>query len=315
MATKPSTRFSCLWQNKGWKLLALVLGWGVWAFIHDMISHEAKIPVVPIEVSVQQADWAVLDMVPASVTVTFRGPQEAIWDLDRNRIGVDLEIDGPSAQDTTQVALLPQHVRAPRGVRVVAIDPPAVELTLGRIAQTNVPVKATTTGELPPGFEIESMVHRPASVMLYGPEPRIAAVQSVRTVPIDLGGRVRSFERRVPLVLPAEGWGARVEPTEVVVQFTVVERAATREVENVAIRAMLGTALPSLVTISPQRANVFLEGSHEALEAFDASGLVLFVNCDGLSVGAKYQLPVQAVLPSGIRIQRTEPSSVEVILE
>lgn len=315
MASKPSTRFSFLWQNKGWKLLALVLGWGVWTLIHDTISHEAKISDVPIEVRVEEADWAVLDMTPSSVSIMFRGPQEAIWDLDRNRIGVDLELDGPPTQETTQMPILPRHVRAPRGVRVVGIDPPYVELTLGRIAQTNVPVKANTTGELPPGFEIESIVYRPATVTLYGPEPRLAAVQSIRTAPIDLGGRVRSFERRVPLLLPAEGWSARLEPTDVLVQFTVVERAATREVANVEIRPMLGASLPSLVTIRPQRASVFLEGSFEALDAFDGSGLVLFVNCDGLSFGAKYQLPVQAVLPSGIRVQRTEPPSVEVTLE
>ena len=315
MATKPSTRFSLLWQNKGWKLLALVLGWGVWTLIHDVISYENKMTDVPIVVTVDQPDWAVLDMSPQSVNVVFRGPQEAIWELDRNRLSVDVDIDGPAAQDSTQIALLPNHVRAPRGVRVVSIDPPFMDLTMGRLAQTNVPVNANTTGELPAGFEIESVVYRPATVTLYGPEQRLAAVQAVRTAPIDLGGRVRSFERRVPLLLPAEGWGARVEPTDVVVQFTVVERSATREVNDVEIRTLLGSALPRLVTLWPQRANVVLEGSSETLEAFDTSALLLFVNCDGLSPGAKYQLPVQAVLPSGIRIRRTDPPSVEVELE
>lgn len=314
MGPKASLLLGLVWHNKGVKLLSLILAWASWTLIQDVISYEVKITEIPVVVRVDQPGWAVLDMSPQSVNVVFRGPQEQIWEMDRNRVKVEIEMREVEARDSTLMSLESRHVRAPRGLRVVNIDPPQVYFSLGQIAETNVPVKATTTGELPAGFEVEDIVYRPATVTLHGPQQRLASVQTIRTAPIDLGGRVRSFERRVPLVVPNEGWGARVDPGDVLVQFTIVERSATRDVPNVEIRALVGALPPASISVKPARADVVLEGGTEALDLFDDSSLLLYVNCSGLSPGATYELPVQASLPPGLRVKTIEPAIVEVKL-
>ena len=311
MMDRVSKFLSGLLGNKAVKAVALLLGVITWYAIREEISFEKDVTNIPIDVLVDEG-WAVLDMDPRAATVRFQGPEASVWNLTRDNVRIQLDISGRTEESTLWVQLSPDHVLTPGGVRTVEIRPPRVILSVDQVGETNVPVRANIEGKLPEGFEVEAVVCRPASVVLFGPRQRLVQVDAISTAPIDLGGRMASFELPVALDVPDAGWGARVEPSIVTVEVTVEERAATRTFDAIPIRVVIPGGRQVEVAPFPDAVNVVLAGRAETLDALDPGALFAYVDCEGLDAGSSYQLPVTVYVPGTLTVQDVKPRSVKV---
>ena len=177
------------------------------------------------------------------------------------------------------------------------------------------PVKATTINDLPDGFEVEEMVCKPATVILFGPRQRLDSTDVLRTDAIDLEGRFQTFTKRVRVAPPSKSWGARVQPDVVEVTVGIAERSATRDMKDVPVKAIFGNDLPKSIKIWPAKVDLVIQGRADTLEGIDPATLLAYVDCAGLTAGAQYDLPVNVPLSNGLQIQSIEPRTVEVQLQ
>ena len=76
-------------------------------------------------------------------------------------------------------------------------------------------MKADLQGVVPEGYEVDTITCTPASVLMQGPRQRLDEIESVRTAPIDLEDRIRSFKKlKMAVVSPGENWVGRVNPKQ-----------------------------------------------------------------------------------------------------
>ncbi len=295
--------------NKGMKLIALGLGAIAWYAIQPAISFEATISNVPIRVMVDSG-WAVLEQSASSADVLFRGSREGIRLLDQEDLEIVVDARAMNYSEPFIMPLEPRTIRTSAGVRALFARPSEVTLIVDQEEDLLLPVREHIQGSPPEGYEVESVRVVPDRVTVSGPRQRLEAIEAIRTTPIDMEGRLQSFNLRVGLVSPSRAWTARLEPDRVEVEVNLVERSATRLFEDVRVHRMFGaTVLPDTM-VTPSHANVTLVGRAELLEAMLPRDLRLYVDVTAVSPGESVELPVRAHVPARIRVEKMEPAKI-----
>ena len=315
MASKLDRIKGLLLHNKGLKIASVVLAFVTWYAIRSVINFETVVSDIPITIQVNPG-WAILDRSAQTVDVLFRGSQEDVRYLNRDQITVEADIRGKSFAGALNVKLLPKNVKAPGAVRAVLIWPDEVTLKLDQEGEKQVPVKADLQGTVPEGYEVDKVECNPASVLLQGPRQRLDEIESVRTAPIDLEDRVRSFKKMKMMVLsPSENWVGRVSPSNVVVEITIVERSATKELSGVPVRMLVSPGAGPKMELWPAKVDVVLKGLAESVKSLKTEDVQASVDCTALEAGASYDLPVRVHASSGVTAIRVEPPTVKVTVE
>jgi len=212
--------------------------------------------------------------------------------------------------------LRPQNVSAPGAVRPILIRPDEITLRLDREGERQIPVKADMQGKPPEGYEVEKVVCAPASVTLAGPRQRLGEIEFMRTAPIDLEGRSRSFKKlKVSVMQPSETWVALMSPSNVAVEVTLVERSATRDMPDIPVSVVVEPGLRSKVDAWPDKVTAVVKGRAELLQNLQPNEVMDFVDYISLQSGASYDLPVRVQLPSGLSVVAVEPPTIKVTIE
>lgn len=312
MASKLQRLMQIVSYNKGLKAASLVLAFVTWYAIRSAINFETVVSDIPLTIQVNPG-WAILDRSAKTVDVLFRGSQEDIRYLNRDQISVEADIRGKPFAGALSVKLRPKNVQAPGAVRAVVIWPDEITLKLDQEGEKQVPVKVELQGTVPEGYEVDSVTCTPASVLLQGPRKRLGEIESVRTAAVDLEDRVRSFKKlKMPVVTPGENWVGRVSPSNVVVEVTIVERSATKEIQELPVRVLVSPGVGPKLDIWPVKVNVTLKGLAESLKNLKPEEVQASVDCSALEAGASYELPVKVHASAGVTAIRVEPPTVKI---
>lgn len=301
-------------RNKGSKLVALALAFITWYAIQTVINYETMVSDVPLKIELDDG-WAILDRSAKTVDVIFRGSQEDIRFLNPDQVRAMVDLRGHTEEGYHVIRLRAKNVTAPGAARPILVRPDEVTLRLDRESEKQVSVKADLQGAPPEGFEVERVVCNPATVSLVGPRQRLDEVETLRTAPIDIEGRSRTFKRlKIAVQPPSETWVARINPENIAVEVIMVERAATREVSEIAVRALVDSGVRAKVDVTPVRVMLIVRARTEQLKSLQPDDLAAFVDTRGLKAGASYELPVRGVAPQGYTVVGVEPPSVKVVI-
>jgi YbbR domain-containing protein len=207
-----------LLQNWELKLLALVLGLGLWFFV--MSSDRADI-VLSVRVELHQVPpgLVVVGERPESVDVQLQGIRTSLGHLTADQVRARVSLSGVGAGDVA-FRLLPEHITAPRGITVLRISPSRVEVTLEASRSAQVRVEPAFRG-VPPGYRVGPVRVTPPEVTIEGPASLVARVSQVATEPVDIAGATGTVERVAAILAPGKAIrvaGART--ARVVVQVT-----------------------------------------------------------------------------------------------
>ncbi|HEY8347181.1 MAG TPA: CdaR family protein [Symbiobacteriaceae bacterium] len=172
-------------------------------------------------------------------------------------------------------------------------------------------VQPVTTGELPAGYRLVSAQADPATVSVRAqrlgatlPSPAV-----IKTEPIDLTGRTRTFTTTVRLVAP-EGTNPAVETVTVTV--TISETTADRVFSRVPLQ-VVGAPENLSVTLSTETVSVRVKGPYSVVVGLDAASLRAQVDLSGLGPGT-HTVPVKVTAPAGANETAVDPAVVEVTL-
>ena len=312
MTTRLDRLVGVLLHNKWLKLAALVMATLTWMFIRDANSFEDVVRDIPLKIDAPEG-WAIQEISAKTVSVTFRGSENDIRNLEKSQIEVDVNVrvgdDGPDMV----IALSHKNVIAPRSVRALHVMPPEVRLTLDREAEKEVKVEVAKLGEPPEGYFIEDFSVSPDRVKIFGPLRRLAEIDSVWTEPLDLAGRIRSFSNNIALATPSGLVGARMDRTDVTVSFTITEFTVRRDINNVPVRMLLPPGASSNFRIKPSTVDLSLKGRVNVISNLSERAVQAFVDYNGMNDRDEASLPVEVTttLP-GVNVMIVDPPEVRV---
>ena len=310
MATRLDLIRRILLENKGLKLLSLLMATLSWLMIRDAISLEVVIPDIRLQIRAREG-MAILNQSASSVDVTVRGSQEDIQRLDPHRIQAIVELNDSGSAMSTDIEINPGMVHGVRGARAVAVQPTRIHVALDRQDEKRVPVRVRTTG-VPLFGTVESATPDPATVLLKGPAARLRTTECVYTQPVDVDGRVESFLHRMALQAPGDNWVATMEPNEVQVKVTFVSQAGGKEWKAVPVKAVVDPGQGVTIDIEPATVDVVVTGRSNELALVDTAQLRVFADCTGLSAPGTHTVPVR--VHAGTAGARANPDTVRVTL-
>ncbi len=289
---------------------ALVLAVLTWVGVNFVTSFERALEDVPLDLRLPEG-WAVEDASVDRFTVWFRGSREDVGRLVPETVKVEVDLRNRVMNEATVVETLsPRHVRVSGAARVFRIQPEYVKVRLDPAVKKTVPVKPLVTGAPPDGYKVDSAVCVPESITLFGSSRRLEEIRFVQTAPLDLNGRIQSFEANLDVNAPAPGLVERVDPRRVKVQVSISSRNLRQELDRVPVRLLLPPGLPpSSLRAEPEFIRVRVEGGDEVFRDFTADKVLAFVAPTGAVTGP-VRVPVQVRLPTGLTVLDFEPKAV-----
>lgn len=300
-------------RNKGLKLAALVLAVLTWYYIRDITSFEEQISDIPLQITVPDGT-AIKELSTPTVTVRFRGSEADLRNLDKTQIRVQKQVRPEISDQNPVLELRPADVSSPRAVRAIAVSPSEVKVTLDREKSKTVRVEVTMLGELPEGYVMEDFRWSPEEVTILGPEQALKEIELVRTTPLDLSGRIRSFSDNVALTAPPGLPMARMLDQQIRVSFTVRENIATRLFKDVPVKILVPPGSPADFTLSPDKVDVELSGRVNVLSNLASESVYAFVDYTSINTPEEVSgLAVEVTTPArGLGVLRVEPAAVRL---
>ena len=285
--------------SRNWtlKLSALGLALLIWISVRVEAPNRQELSGVPVRVDLSDPGWALTDPpMPATVQVRFSGPSRELFRMAMDRPSLVIPIDQVVNGDTT-VVIRNQWVRVQdrAGVVVESIQPSTIRLVLEPIERVALPPALRFRGELPQGLALSAPpLAAPMDIRVSGPRSRIASLDSVPLVPVDLS-TIRSSGLVSTGVAMDEFEGLQFQPLTVELEFRVEDRVE-RIVSGVPI-TLPGNAATEGMEVLSATAAIRLSGARSFLERMDPTGLRLVVNPDGLEwpePGEEADFPLRA---------------------
>lgn len=300
--------------SRNWimKTLCLVMAFAIWQAVRENTSFEVLVSNVPVAVTVGEG-LAVLDQSVDTVNIRFRGSREDIRFISSDQVSVKVDISDHSDRLRQTLKFSRRYVKAPSRAHAVQFDPPEITVTSDREVERVLPVKAVFEGELPAGVTMEQSVCTPASVKVRGAERLLSELEQVRTAPVLLDGRYNSFKTHVAIAVAAQPW--TVSPERVTVDAALVERVASRRIEDSEVRLLQTSESSRAVTIRPEKVAVTLRGSPEQIAEVNARDIYTYIDCTELTQPADYHIAVRADVPVGLQVEKIEPPAVQVTVK
>lgn len=293
---------------KNWviKLVSLILATSLWF----LVAGEEKVDMtvqIPVEVINLPADLEIANQVKTELAVTVTGPQALIRTLSRDVIRtIDLShaVAGPVVikNDIDSIPM-------PWGVRVLRIKPAELILKLDKLVTKRLPIQAITTGEIPKGYTLSSIMLEPAIITINGSEALLQHIEVLRTKPIDINGLTRSSMAHTSLDIPAEIADLIGQPA-VTASIIITEKMLHKVVAKIPIVPPKENSPKGLqLSDSSIKAHAIIPysvaQSTKNLESlFSAS-----VNAQGLKPGT-HKLKVEVVVANGIQLLEIQPEVI-----
>jgi len=304
-----------LGSSNGIRLVSVVAAVIVWYTIRAATSNTTLVTDIPLAIQ-PPPDWSLVESSAQTVDVAFLGARDDLRYLNRELIKATVDARDHDENGTFRVVLGPANINAPGSARIDFIRPATLTIRLDREITKQVPVKIDTQNVLPEGYEIGKMVVTPATVELSGPAQRLSKIESIRTISIDLDGRVRSLNsRRIPLAPGTRMAGVDLNPKSVTLDLTIIERSISEAFKDLPLMALLPPGRSVRAEIDPEVATLKVKGRPKRMKKLVAEDLRLFVDATRISGSKAVKLPIQAILPNGITLVRTTPTKATVRLK
>ena len=299
----------------GIRLVSVAAAVIVWYAIRAVTSNSTIVTDIPLTLQ-PPPDWSVVDCSAKTVDVAFLGTRDDLRYLNRELIKATVDARSRTDNKSFVITLGPANINAPGNARIDFIRPAVLTVRLDREITKQVPVKVETQNLLPDGYEIEKTVVTPATVELSGPAQILDNVESISTTPVDLGGRIRSINKRRLVLVPGENFaGVVLNPTAVTLDLAIIERSVSSVFPDLSILPMLPPGRSVRADLEPETATLTVKGRPELMKDLAAEDLRLFVDATEIDGSGPAKLPIRAVLPNGIGLVRTEPVHATVHLK
>lgn len=251
-----------LLRNWPLKLLALGLAFVTWVSLTEERQPVVQDLSVPVDVILAEG-FTIAGSSPTTAQLRIRGPEALVRRIDPLRHELELLVDLSDADQGERTVQFTDDavVGLPAGLDVVLIVPDRVTLTLDEKVRRELPIVPTPMGDPPEGYSFYGATVKPPMLAVEGPRSQVDGMTRLRTDPIDLSGRTRSFVTRVG-ALP-DSPEVRVLSAQLLEVSVEIDTEPT-EVEFPKVPVVLAGQSQE-ATVSPASLRVVLSGPAEQL--------------------------------------------------
>ncbi len=238
----------------------------------------------------------------SSVYVQIRGTKQAVEGILPQQVRAHLDLS-EAKPGNEYVQVTPQSIVLPKGITVVGVYPPYLDLKF--LARRPVPVKVRTIGKTAEGYAVKGITALPLQVEIVGPQQRVESIKQVETYPVDINGLSQSLTVRAEFVQPGDDVRLlQLKPTEVVVE--VVPRLEKRTFQRVPVRGGNQN-----VEFTPEAVTVVLEGAFHSIRGLAPEQIE--VEVDWETKGEKPEnRGFRVNVPQGFTVVSVKPPQVTI---
>jgi YbbR domain-containing protein len=304
--------FSWLTENWGLKLVSLLLAIGFWFYVVGEESIEVT-KTISLEIQPPTDKLSVVKSSTSFLDVTFQSPRHMFSALSSANIVARHKIEGAqkAGDYSFGVSLNDFSLPAPE-IRIVKIFPSFVTVTLDEVIVKKLPIDVELIGEPAFGYRVdqEAVELDPNAVLVEGPKAVLEKMDKIKTEPIQLVGRVRSFRRTVRIHQTPELRIVGDGITEV--QIPIKAEFSEREFLDVSVKPLGTPVLNHLAKLEAEHIPLVLKGPRAILDQLEVANILAYVEVENLKEGT-YKLPVKFVLPQDLTLKDETPAlSVEI---
>ncbi len=224
------------------KILSIIIAVTLWTLVQGQQKRDVYLNV-KIETLNLPSHLQITSQSEDTVKIHLSGSKSIISRMD-DRYFKPYLIDLSSVSPGEKVYKIHKTAfKVENGVRIIDISPEEVSIKVEMIVKKELPVEPAFTGKLSNGYELEGFDVLPENVRIKGPKSLVDSMNFVKTAPIDINERKRSFVRKYMLVLPARNLSIDDGKDEVVVNVIIREEQITRIIKDVPVRKMDGKGL------------------------------------------------------------------------
>ena len=292
--------------------LSIVLGIALWVFVTEDEDPSiagvfpSQIPVTFVNVG---HDLAVGNNL-GSVDLRLEASEERWETLTAANFEASVDLAGLTARE--QLVPVRVDVTGTRGVRIIAVEPPAITVNLEQVVSRIIPVEPRLLGAPPSGFEITQTVPERLTVEISGPESLVELAEQA-VAEINVTGLTVGFQQVAELVPrgASDGRirGLSVQPSSVSVRVEVQKSTVSKTVPLTV--ELLGEPSQGYrvtgVRVTPATARI--EGTLEVLQDLEQLRLG-FVRLDGAD--GDIELSLVATLPG--RVSAPDGAGARVVV-
>ncbi|MFI5178971.1 MAG: YbbR-like domain-containing protein [Vicinamibacterales bacterium] len=294
-------------RNLGLKVAALGLGTLLWFTISGQ-QVERTVSRVPVVYRNVPAGLQITGDLTEAVTVHVRGSENQISRLQTDEVSAVVDLAEAEAGQRSTFPLRTDQVAVPAGVEVMWVDPAEVTLTLEPSGTKPLPVRPALDGEPAPGFIVTGVAVDPQTVVVAGPQSRLAIATAATTEPVPVTGAKQTVTALVD-ISPTDAALRLREPRSARVTVTIGPESSSnaRMLSAVAV-AMRNLGADLRAAAAPASVAITV---HARAGAFDEHGVAPYVDLVGLGPG-QYTLPVRVDAGPDFTVSAISPSAVSV---
>ncbi len=294
-----------LFHNIAWKLLSIVVAFGIWFVVMSSNSIE-----ITKEVNLQidlPSGLTIANEVPDRVTFRLAGSKFFLRtianSLDTIHIDLTKAKAGPAFYRIEKDSL---HL--PISVQVRGIAPDTIKPVLEHIERRTVPVEIVQKNEVPNGYRLVKLYSQPKNVRIKGPRSAVEAISEVRSDPVDLANIPTTLKWEIPLRTgyPNVSFDEETEPKLIA---EVEPTGSNFRVAGVPIR-VVGNKNSAL---KPEKAALYVNCPPNLIRTLTPDKVKAYVEVPETKSGT-YVREVKVELPPGVKLVRIVPNRVQVQL-
>ena len=248
---------------------------------------------------------------PRNIRVSLRGDANSIYHIAEEDIEAYLDLTAYSEGGTYRAPVQVSKKGSAAEVETLEISLDPVEITLELDARVSkyVPLAPDFRGYLESGYEMVSYTMEPNQVVVEGPQKILAGILELSTEAVDLRGRSGDFSARVRIVNPGPLVLVRGDG---MTEFQAFVRGLIVIASFEDLPVNLTGLDPALrAEPEPPAGSARIQGEQQTLDALDTAG-ILVVDCSALTEPGSYELPLEALVPEGLSVDRREPETVRL---
>jgi YbbR domain-containing protein len=277
------------------KLLSLAIALVLWLLVTGQNQPVTAHVNVPLNF-IRPPSLEISNDPPRTVDVMLTGSRNKLDDLTSLDLVVTVDISDQRAGERVLRLADKAQISLPQGVKVDGFQPSAISVRLETIIERQVAIDPKLEGKPADGYEVYSVRPSKGSVMLRGPESRVAALQRVPTESVWVSGHKESFTATNVAVDVPDPKVDVIDPV-VNVEVEIGEHRAEKSFSGIAATGTDGAR------VQPSTASVTLLGPASLLDSLKPEELKILV--DGTN-GPRIELP--PALNGKVSLKSIQPS-------
>ena len=293
-------------ENWKVKVICVILAIGIYLF-GQYVTFKKNELTVPLQVK-NASNLVYTNEIPRTVKVIVYGEPDQVGLLQEKDFEVYIDLSELVEPGTFEVPLhLQLSEKASKMENVeFSLKNDSITLTLENKITALVPVKTNISGACANGYEVSAIEIYPDLVQITGRASLVEKIPYLETDVINLSGKSSDFTKTVKII----NQNNRISLTgdkEVTVTVKIKPIKITKVIDS---SVVFFYSLKNDLSVENPNINysLTLTGSKNELENFVLSPLSVQIDCSEIQTSGVYELPFSVILPSGIILDKIEPS-------